>query len=182
MKKEILLTFALFTFFIGQHCAAQIKTGDSSVIRFRDIKSYILNDYKVDQAFLDTACVNTIVLLKFKIVNSRIDSVEFTKSTPFPIRRALERALRLDRTGLTLIDAKPLQNRTVIIPILFAYLSRCKFAPIDVDSNGAIINPKSTDHYTSLVLAFRDILDFDSGNKASMDCIWLSSMSFSSLH
>lgn len=181
MIKSFLITLGLFIFLFGQHCLAQSKINDNSKIKFWDIRKVLLTEYQVEQGFLDTACVNTIVLLKFKIINSRIDSVEFTKSAPIPIRQALSKALRLDRGGLTLIDGKKFENKTVIIPIQFGYLINCKdAAPIEIDNSGAIINLKKDQ--TSLVLAIREMLNFDSGDKASVDCIWLSAMSFSTLH
>ena len=102
MKKSLIITLSLVTLLFGQYCSAQIKTTDSSTIKFWDIKRFILNDYKVEQGFIDTACISSIVLVKFKIINSRIDSIEFTKSTPQPIRLALKKALRVDKGGLTL--------------------------------------------------------------------------------
>lgn len=181
MKKSLIITLGLVIFLFGQYCSAQIKNTNSSTIKFWDIKSVLLKEYNVEQGFLDTACINSIVLVKFKIINAKIDSIEFTKSTPLPIRKALKKALRVDKGGLTLIDGKSYEKKNIVIPIHFAYLSKCKPAsPIQVDSNGAIIDPKKNDQ-TSLTFAFRDILDFDSGNKASIDCIWLSSMYFTSM-
>ena len=181
MKKSLIITFGLVIFLFGQYCSAQIKNTNSSTIKFWDIKSVLLKGYNVEQGFLDTACINVIVLVKFKIINSRIDSIEFTKSAPQPIRKALKKALRVDKGGLTLIDGKSYEKKTIVIPIHFSYLSKCKQAsPIQIDSNGAIIDPKRKDQ-TSLTLSLKEILDFDSGNKTSIDCIWLSSMYFTSM-
>ena len=181
MKKSLIITLGLVMLLFGQYCSAQIKNTDSFTIKFNDIKRVILKEYNVEQAFLDTTCVNTIILVKFKIIDSKIDSIEFTKSIPPPIRQALKKALRVDKGGLTLIDGKSYEKKTIVIPIHFAYLSNCKPAsPIQIDSNGAIINPKEKDQ-TSLTTGLREMLDFDSGNKASVDCIWLSSMYFTSM-
>jgi hypothetical protein len=183
MKKSLIITLSLVTLLFGQYCSAQIKTTDSSTIKFWDIKRFILNDYKVEQGFIDTACISSIVLVKFKIINSRIDSIEFTKSTPQPIRLALKKALRVDKGGLTLIDGKSYEKKTIIIPIHFAYVMNCKPAvPIEIDSNGAIIDPERKDRLTSLVISFKNMLDFDSGDKASIDCIWLSSIYFTTMY
>ena len=177
MKKSLII-LGLVIFLFGQYSFAQIKNADSSKIKFSDIKHVILKEYNIERGYKDTACINSIILLKFKIINAKIDSIEFTKSTPLPIRHALKKALRVDKGGLTLIDGKSYEKKTIVIPIHFAYLSNCKPAsPIQIDSSGAIIDSKRKDQ-TSLTLAFRDILDFDSGNKASIDCIWLSSMYF----
>lgn len=182
MKKSLIITLGLVILLFGQYCSAQIKNTDSSTIKFSGIEHVILKEYNVEQGYKDTACINTFVLVKFKIINAKIDSIEFTKSTPAPIRKALKKALRIDNGGLTLIDGKSYEKKTIIIPIHFSYLNNCKpAAPIEIDSNGAIIEPLKKDQ-TSLVLGFREMLDFDSGNKSSIDCIWLSSMYFTSMY
>jgi hypothetical protein len=181
MKKSLLITIGLITFLIRQHCSAQIKTTNSSTIKFADIRTVILKNFKVEQGFLDTACINTVVLVKFKILHSKIDSIEFTRSVPTPIRQALKKALRVDKGGFTLKDGKSYEKKTIILPIHFAYLSSCKqAAPIEVDSNGVIIASKKSQQ-TSMTLALKEMLNFDSGNKASIECIWLSSMYFTSM-
>lgn len=181
MKKLFILTLGLFILLIGQKCPAQDITVDVPKIKFWDIQKFISKNYKLERGFLDTACVHTIVLLKFKVIKSRVDSVEFTRSIPLPIKRALENALRVNKGGVTLTDGKSYENKTVIIPIEFAYLTHCKKPePIEIDSNGAIINLKRRDQ-TSLSLAIMDMLNFESGSRGSVDCILLGSMSFAAL-
>lgn len=121
--------------------------------------------------------------MKFKIINSKLDSIEFTKSTPQPIKQALKKALRVDKGGMTLIDGKSYEKKTIIILIHFAYVMNCKpVVTIQINSNGAIIDPERKDHLTSLVISLRNMLDFDSGSKASIDCIWLTSMYFTAMY
>lgn len=177
MKKITLIIVLLSTFLSGRHCFAQVNGNKVSSVKFSEIKSVILKNYSVEQRFLDTCCVNTIVLVKFKILNSRIDSIEFTKTVPLPIKRALLKALQMGQGGLRIIDGKSYENKTIVIPINFVYLSACKTPdPIQIDSNGVILPAKRPE--TSLVLALMGIMNFENGNKVMIDCILLSPMRF----
>lgn len=69
-------------------------------IRFSEINVHIIKNYKVEDGALDTACINTVIIVKFKIAAGLINSVEFTKSVPLPIKRALEKAFRLHNGGV----------------------------------------------------------------------------------
>lgn len=181
MKKSILIIVLLSTFLFGQHCSAQVNRAGVSSIKFSEIKSVILKNYKVEQSFIDTCCVNTVILVKFKILNARIDSIEFTKTVPLPIKRALEKVLQIDRGGLRIIDGESYENKTIVIPINFVYLSACKTPdPIQIDSNGVIRPAKRPE--TSLVLALMDAMNFESGYKLMINCILLSPMHFTQMY
>lgn len=167
----------------GQRCLAQQNQSVISFTRFNDIKLLILKNYKVDEGFLDTACLKTVILLKFKITDRRMDSVEFTRTTPLPIKHALEKALQLDKGGLIITDGKAFNNKTILIPITFSYLANCAplISTLKIDSNGAISNLNAMKNRTP-ELALRDLLNFESGDKTAVDCILLSPMGFTSMY
>lgn len=179
------LTILLFCITLSSSlCFSQVKPEIISVKKLEDIKKMIAKNYQVEQGFLDTACLDIVILLKFKIINKKIDSLQFSKTTPLPIITAIKKALHLNEGELYITDAKAFKNKNIAIPIIFTYLTRCKTPPgmITVQSNGALSISEDLKADKSLKPTLLNFLDFEGKNMWSIDCILMSPMAFTTMY
>ena len=153
------------------------------ISRIEDIKTVLLKNYKIEQGFLDTACLNTVIMFKFKIVDKKLDSIEFTKSIPLPIKKAILNAVQSHKIEFQLNNTK-YENKTVLIPLHFVYYTGCQVpsTAITIDTAGKIQFSGNMGNKESLDTALLYLLNLESGSKVLMDCVLLSPMSFTTLY
>ncbi len=85
-----------------------------------NIRSYIANNYKPDKAFLMDSCINTIVYLKLKIDDKKIDSVDFSINSPSQMKEALQKAILTTNTlwNPTEKEIQQLNGKTFLLPVI----------------------------------------------------------------
>lgn len=178
---NMLKTLALLFFTGFQHCFAQNTSERTTYLKLEKLESHILSNFKLEQGYLDTACLNTAIYLKFKIIGNRPASIEFTKTTPDAIKHAIEKILAPHKGSLYFLNGSQYENKTIMIPMLFIYNSNCKASgKVSVDKNGELSGIDITPN-TALILAFRNIMVFDNQNASVLECTLLPPMYFTSL-
>jgi hypothetical protein len=182
-NKLWLFQLVLIFLLIEKEGFAQGVNSKGVYIKLNEINAHLIKNYKVDHGYLDNICINTIVILKFKIIAKRIDAVEFTKSVPAPIKQALENALHLDSGEILLTNGDEFEKKTILIPILFNYTANCKtpLSLVSVDSNGVVKASKSLLEQ-SFPLAFKNMLNLENGDPLPLECILLPPVVFTSMN
>lgn len=178
-----LIMMAMFSY-------AQEHLPPLSVKSVADIKYYITKNYKVDERFIDTACINTVVVVKFKIKNDRVDSLTFSYNAPVEIKKALKDAV-LSTNGIwrsTALEKAKMKDNTYLLPVVFYYQLGCT-------PGGQLLTSISADNKPDLSLILRqsakdaplhsglqNMLKFEDGsNYSNLNCVLISPLTIGRL-
>jgi len=182
--KSVILIAVFFT--CANMANAQGFLPELSLRNVSNIRYYVSTNYKANFAFTDTACIHTVVFLKFKVTtDGKIDSLDFSKGAPQELKNGLRMAM-LTTNGLWKLSKDELQitgSKTFLLPVIFDYSSGCSTArrdSINVDKNGNVSivyrNQNANPRY-----AIKDMLDFDSGRKLTLECVFINPIGFSEM-
>lgn len=189
IRNKILLNTAIYILLgcWSNHIKAQNKLPVLSINNIGDIKAYISESYRPDEKFIATACINSVIYVKFKISNSnKIDSLDISANGPQEIKAALKRAI-LTTNGhwsLTEEEKKQMVNKSFILPFAFNYQAGC--------SSGVILqqhDPKMDEYRNKMKnlnaeisKSVNNMLKFESGSYSIINCILISPMVVGSLN
>lgn len=180
MKKTIII-FSLFLF-SGYIAAAQAITQRAATTVGELIRRSVSSNFKPDKGFQMDSCINTMVLAKFKMVNSHIDSVVFSVRSPQQIKSALQNAFDVfnKQDGQT-ERLKELEGRTFLLPLIVYYNMGCTPASYvtEVSQQKAMESLLKNPDFI-LHAALNDMMKFEPGrNTAAVDCIFIAPIYFS---
>lgn len=175
------ILLAIF-FFVSLTEISYSQSNGHPLTHLEDIKRIIAKNYKVESGFVDTACLNTFFIVKFSLKDNLPDSIEFTKSVPQPIKRAIVNSLHMDKNEFQL-DKQKYKDKAILVPIHIVYSNGCKIpsSAVKIDETGKL---KSYWDFNSheMGIAFLNLLYFESGGKALFEGIILSPMQLATFY
>ncbi len=103
MRKLIyILTFVLLCLLAPKLvCAQRLETLSLT----ERIRYFIKLNYKPNQSALSDSCINSIIIVKFKVVHQQIDSLDFSANSNALIKEALLKAISTTNKQLKLSKA-----------------------------------------------------------------------------
>src|ERR1700754_4161566 len=123
MKKLSIIIFSIYTLVLADTVSAQNKLLPLSVGKIANIGSYLSKLYHPDTGFINHACTNTIVFVRFKVENDKVDSIGLSANCPIPVKEALKKAmLATDAYFKSSVEEKnQMRDRTFLLPVIFYY-------------------------------------------------------------
>jgi len=145
------------------------------------IRYYITNNYKPDKAFLNDSCINTVVYLKFKIDDKKIDSVDFSGNSPIQVKQALQKAVILTNKLWMLSEnqIQQMKDKVFLLPVIIYYQAGCSpmLVTKEMFEKGGSSIPPNPDIY--LHNALNNMLKFENGGSYSqLNCILIKPIYF----
>lgn len=133
-------------------------------------------NYKPNNSALSDSCINTIIIIKFKIIGRQIDSLDFSADSPESVKIALQNAVSTTNKQLDLksIETKKYNMRTILLPVIINYQSGCTPSVVStLETMGKNLNkPTITDKLITM-------LKFEKGgNYPMLDCIIINPIFF----
>jgi hypothetical protein len=176
--KKIIPAVLYFLLVAISFATAQKKLSDNVAER---VRFYITNNFKPDKGFLNDSCINTIVYLKFKIINKQIDSIDFSANSPVQIKDALQKAVLATNKQwkLTAGEIQQAGNKMFLLPVIVYYQVGCSPMLLtkemfDKEKSKIPINPDIPMHK-----ALNNMLKFDKGgNYGMLECVLINPVFF----
>ena len=177
MKKSVLLllinSIVLCSF--GQGVDKKLTLKNIS-----DISLYITDNYKLEPEDLDTACINSVVFIRFKILPSnKISELAFSGGAPQFIIKALSKALLAAQVhiALTAGDKKVVGKKTFVLPVIYYYSGGCSVVAAPKDTTKKISGEKELldviARQEKTQNSVSHLLDFGDKSVDMLDCILL---------
>ncbi len=175
MKTTKFAFLILLCYFLNlKQCNAQdsiVLSKKLTLNNIDDLKLYFQDNFNPGEDYIAHACIKCAVFIKFSVLaNGKVDSIDISKGAPAQIKEALKKAI-IATNGFW---EKSLSGKTLLVPVLCLYQNGCTPGVLDTFPKKAA-NLKEAFKPDIIkgrfILSVTDLLEFDSKNFSTLNCI-----------